>query len=318
MLLMCCAAGTHAQPTLRLRTRNWWSYDCYVLRVRFAIHAACLTCSCLLSYGRRCDLVNDPATTSADDGQHLKDGWEGVVSSGWYCQPVNGTSFYSDHTWHHSLGDFQLRLFWRMRTLTCFVTATCPNDCQRKGRCHYGSCICDYLYHGLDCSNYTCPDCTSMADDRPKQCPAENPDCEQAMACEVRLICSKMMNANSWLLRYMYQIYDAYDVPVTLASVDAVDQRLADVNHLAAGTNLTIHPPPFVKYELSEFTKFDNCHYDFSIQQKVCRSCSEESHGICDYTTGHCVCDAQFSNFDCSYEACPHPTCNGDSPLRSV
>jgi len=222
-------------------------------------------------YGRRCDLVNDPATTSADDGQHLKDGWEGVVSSGWYCQPVNGTSFYSDHTWHHSL-------------------ATCPNDCQQKGRCHYGSCICDYLYHGLDCSNYTCPDCTSMADDRPKQCPAENPDCDQAMACE---------------------IYDAYDVPVTLASIDAVDQRLADVNHIAAGTNLTVFPPPFVKYELSKFTDFDNCYYDYSIQQKVCRSCSEESHGICDYTKGHCVCDAQFSNFDCSYEACPHPTCNG-------
>ena len=114
----------------------------------------------------------------------------------------------------------------------------------------------------------------------------------------------------------MYQIYDAYDVPVTLASIDAVDQRLADVNHIAAGTNLTIFPPPFVKYELSKFTDFDNCYYDYSIQQKVCRSCSEESHGICDYTKGHCVCDAQFSNFDCSYEACPHPTCNGDSHGR--
>lgn len=217
-------------------------------------------------YGRRCEMINDPATTSSDDSQHLEDGWEGVISSGKYCSPVGGTSYYNDHTWQHSL-------------------AVCPNDCTKNGRCHYGSCICDYLHHGLDCSNFTCPDCLSMADDLPKQCPEDNPGCDQAMACE---------------------IYDAMDVPVTLSSENAVDQRLWTPN-----TTLPIHDPPFVKYDLSDFTTFDNCHYEFSIQQKVCRSCSEESHGTCDYTTGFCMCDNKFSNFDCSYEACPHPTCNG-------
>merc|ERR1712100_160399 len=52
-----------------------------------------------------------------------------------------------------------------------------------------------------------------------------------------------------------------------------------------------------------------NCYYNFGYQEKICRHCSLRGH--CDYPTGMCKCDPMFSNFDCSYMACPHPSCNG-------
>jgi len=51
-----------------------------------------------------------------------------------------------------------------------------------------------------------------------------------------------------------------------------------------------------------------NCWYDFGYQEKKCRSCS--LRGQCHDPTGVCICDPLFSNFDCSYMACPHPLCN--------
>merc|ERR1719446_674142 len=46
-----------------------------------------------------------------------------------------------------------------------------------------------------------------------------------------------------------------------------------------------------------------NCYYDYAFQTKRCVSCSKR--GRCEPTTGKCLCYPQYSNFDCSYMACP-------------
>lgn len=114
------------------------------------------------------------------------------------------------------------------------------------------------------------------------------------------------------------QVYNSVDVPVTISSDMLVHQLSWTQGSTAPEHQTFADGKPFEKYDLSPSTTLDNCYYNFSLQKKVCRACSEESHGFCNYTTGRCQCDPQFSSFDCSYEACPHPTCSGESLTFSV
>jgi len=166
-----------------------------------------------------------------------------------------------------------------------YTSRICPHNCNigdplapnhRKGSCHYGSCICGKDAAGLDCSNYTCPDCTTMYD-------LSRYD---SMACE---------------------IWDVNDNPSI--HVKQPTRRRGPVDKPAVTEEL--HPfgvgVPVVTANASIFD--GNCYYDFGIQKKVCRDCS--IRGKCNPDSGTCSCLPMFSNFDCSYMACPHPTCNG-------
>lgn len=169
-------------------------------------------------------------------------------SPGVYCRP-DGPAYYLGDTWHYDL-------------------TICPNGCVGNGTCHYGSCICGPGSDGLDCSNFTCPDCTSMVADP-----------MQSMPCE---------------------LWDSNEQPVTLIQNPDPYNPVTEWHHIGG---------PGLPVELSNLTVLDgNCYYDFGIQEKVCRDCS--LRGQCDNPTGNCVCDPMFSNFDCSYMACPHPLCN--------
>ena len=51
-------------------------------------------------------MINDPRTATNEDGNNaLADGFEGVVTAGLFCAPTNGTGYYADDVWHHSLGE---------------------------------------------------------------------------------------------------------------------------------------------------------------------------------------------------------------------
>jgi len=172
---------------------------------------------------------------------------EETGTPGIYCRP-DGPAYYLGDTWHYDMN-------------------TCPNGCTRNGTCHYGACVCDPWTHGLDCSNRTCPDCTTM--DRSLD----------AVPCEV---------------------WDKQDNPVVFVNNPDPKNPVTESNHLQ-GAGLTAI--------LSNASILDgNCWYDYGWQTKRCRVCS--LRGTCDYRVGKCVCDPLFSNFDCSYMACPHPSCN--------
>ena len=170
-------------------------------------------------------------------------------SPGIYCQP-NGPAYYLGDTWHYSL-------------------KTCPNGCTRNGTCHYGSCICGPTFDGYDCSNFTCPDCTTMIADP-----------ELNMPCEV------------WDYNYNPVVFQN--------NPDPINPVTEAIHRWGAGLPVM----------LSNSSILDgNCYYDYGRQSKVCRSCSLQ--GTCHPPTGTCVCEPMYSNFDCSYMACPHITCNG-------
>lgn len=152
-----------------------------------------------------------------------------------------------------------------------YTQRICPRNCMLNGTCHYGSCICGKGFFGLDCSNRTCPDCTYM------NAPGSS---KKSFACE---------------------IWDVKDNPVTLNNNPDPKNPVSESHH-RLGPNIPV--------TLSNGSILDgNCYYDFAKQEKICRSCS--LRGTCDFPTGNCVCEAMYSNFDCSYRACPHPLCNG-------
>lgn len=177
-------------------------------------------------YARECEMRRDPERTGGPD----------FFTAGFFCDPI-GEGFVLGDTWHHNMD-------------------ICPKGCSGRGKCHYGSCICDIGFYGYDCAQFTCPDCVTMQTEAVK-----------GAECEVR---------------------DDNGVTVTL---DA--------------------PPlgPDAQYKASNGTVIENCVYEYGWQRKTCRSCS--LRGTCNHPTGKCVCDPMFSNFDCSYKACPHPSCNG-------
>lgn len=161
----------------------------------------------------------------------------------------------------------------------------CPNGCFRNGTCHYGSCICGPGSDGRDCSNFTCPDCTTMD-------PTALDPAKRDMPCE---------------------IWDHDDRPVVLFNnpPDGITRHGVAVteSHHLAGAGKPVY--------LANASILDgNCWYDFGDQKKKCRFCS--LRGQCHDPTGNCICDPMFSNFDCSYMACPHDLCNkGGSCLLS-
>jgi len=180
--------------------------------------------------------------------------WVTTGSPGLYCQP-NGQAYYLGDTWHYS-------------------QKVCPTGCNRNGTCHYGSCICGPDSDGVDCSNYTCPDCVTMY----------GLSDFSSMACE---------------------IWDAQENPV-IQTTNPIDPAISGVPAVTG----PMHPfGAGIEVQLANASRLHgNCYYDFGIQKKCCRSCS--IRGECMPRTGMCVCDPMFSNFDCSYMACPHPTCN--------
>jgi len=162
-----------------------------------------------------------------------------------------------------------------------YTQEICANGCMRNGTCHYGSCVCGPGSFGEDCSNFTCPDCTTMD-------PSAIDPAQRDMPCE---------------------IWDYDDNPVVLrknppyiAGVPPWYLKAYTEAHHDTGAGIQVY--------LSNNSILDgNCWYDYGNQEKVCRSCS--LRGQCDYPTGNCICDPMYSNFDCSYMACPHPLCNG-------
>jgi len=197
---------------------------------------------------------------------------EQTGTPGLYCKP-DGPAYYYGDTWH-------------------YTQRICPNGCFRNGTCHYGSCICGPGAFGVDCSNFTCPDCTTMDPN------AVNPD-EREMPCEVWEAKSLGPDPNPVVL--------LANPPMKVRPADALPEQEFYVGQAKTQAN---HPTGAgIDVDLANSSIFDgNCYYNFGFQEKICRQCS--LRGYCDYPTGSCKCDPMFSNFDCSYMACPHPSCN--------
>jgi len=199
---------------------------------------------------------------------------------GLYCEPT-GSAFYLADTWHYNLD-------------------TCTNNCVGLGRCHFGSCICQDSADGLDCSNFTCPDCASMSS-APEGSLAAKP-------CEIWAFNSET---------------DDYDLPASLFKNPNPLNPVTESHFpkYGAGVNVKLLTPNTTKYQGPDkpcrshcSMLFGNCYYDFAFQKKRCISCS--NRGTCDASTGSCICDPSYSNFDCSYKACPDPLC-GSTPATA-
>jgi len=204
-------------------------------------------------YGADCTLRDQPARLESwYAGEH---GYQSVLQGqhvqqlpGLYCEP-SGVAYYLGDTWHHSMN-------------------TCPNGCVRNGTCHYGSCVCGKGRDGLDCSNYTCPDCTAM-----NGLPTDQ-------ACEV------------WDVNWNPVVF--------LKNPDPV-KPVTEHHHALGGAGISV-------YLANSSIRDGNCHYEYGMQKKIRRHCSLQ--GYCNAITGHCECRPMFTNFDCSYKACPHQFCN--------
>ena len=132
------------------------------------------------------------------------------------------------------------------------------------------------LGHFLNCvgAQFTCPDCTSMTATEVK-----------GAECEVR---------------------SDDGVTVTLSAPPIGEDAIYTP---AAATSIDNCVVSFLLLILSRAWPTSVLQYEYGWQRKTCRSCS--LRGTCDHPTGQCICEPMFSNFDCSYKACPHATCNG-------
>jgi len=152
----------------------------------------------------------------------------------------------------------------------------CPRNCKGNGTCHFGSCICGMGTFGLDCSNRTCPDC-----------PIKDPKDPNSLPCEL------------WDTNDESRTWDPWGTAPPLGEIRGNPSHYYakggwKLPHIDAHSSRAIQLYTWAKPLGTEVELDNNTH--LSHRADLGRSVYDEGMD---------------SNFDCSYKACPHPTCNG-------
>eukprot|EP00981_Chlorochromonas_danica_P008064 scaffold1949_cov176-Ochromonas_danica.AAC.7 len=185
----------------------------------------------------------------------------------------------------------------------------CVNNCSNHGYCYYGYCYCDVGYYGLDCSNTSCPGTWCYYDEITHE-----------------QVCKHGCHAG-----YLHQDNDIYHSDV--AKLACSKEHPGESHGICDGYGTTMCAPPFITSDCSVKDCKSNCSFNgyCSVEYPVSRCLCQPGYfgeicdkmvclnnctypnGICNTTTGSCVCNMMYSPYnnkreykpwageDCSY-----------------
>ena len=151
------------------------------------------------------------------------------------------------------------------------AAASCPNNCSMHGWCVRGSCLCDELYTGHDCSTLStgCPNgCSGFG------------FCDKGRRC----VCDALHTGRDCSLPAMRR---SQCPGWPSAPCGGLDRGVCDLY-----TGLCTCTPEW---------RGSGC--EASTAPRPCRSANCSGHGTCDHETGTCVCDADRTGRSCERAA---------------
>jgi hypothetical protein len=176
----------------------------------------------------------------------------------------------------------------------------CVNNCSLHGDCYYGFCLCHVGYYGIDCSNISCPGTFCYYNEEFKQ------------------VCTHACQAG-----YTHTDQDVYvqDIAKIPCSLDNVGES----NGICDGFGAVQCAPPFIGDDCSIKDCKNNCsfngwcsveypvsrcmcqpgYYGEICDQKVCLNNCSYPNGVCNTTSGQCMCNMMYSPYNNSREFKP-------------
>lgn len=182
----------------------------------------------------------------------------------------------------------------------------CTNNCSFNGDCYRGFCRCYVGYYGVDCSNISCPGTFCRYDDISKE-----------------QVCNHACSAGHIHVDGEVYVPDVAKLPCSVSNP-------GESNGICNGFGTAICSPPFIGQDCSIKDCLNNCSFngwcsvEYPVSRCLCQPgyfgeyCQNQTclnncsypHGVCNTTSGSCMCNNMYSPYN--NERAYHPWAGDD------